>query len=435
MFKGHNPALAMALCLGFTAAPGAAQTTATTAARPAPGGPLPGLTTMELAAFKAGLAAFAEVDSVSGTLTEGSGLGPRFNMDSCGGCHAFPATGGTSPAVNPQIAVATRAGARNTIPAFLSPTGPVREVRFVRNPDGSPDGGVHDLFVISGRSDAPGCNIAQPDFAAEAARNNLAFRIPTPTFGLGLVEAIPDSTILANKAANAARKAALGISGRENRSGNDGSITRFGWKAQNKSLIIFAGEAYNVEQGVSNDVFTQERDTTPGCVFNATPEDHIDVNAASFTDAAGDVVKFTLFIRLLAPPAPALFSNANGAALFDQIGCTMCHTPSLQTGKNTTAALSGKTARLYSDLLVHDMGPGLADGISQGAAGPSEFRTAPLWGVGQRLFFLHDGRATDLVSAIQAHASRGSEANTVIQNFNGLAPSQKQDLLAFLKSL
>ena len=106
-----------------------------------------------------------------------------------------------------------------------------------------------------------------------------SFRIPTPTFGAGLIEAIDDSTILANKSANASAKSALGISGRENRTGNDGSITRFGWKAQNKSLMIFSGEAYNVEQGVTNDLFANERDTTPGCQFNATPEDHIDVNS------------------------------------------------------------------------------------------------------------------------------------------------------------
>src|SRR5215471_21060990 len=127
---------------------------------PGAGGPLAGLSANQTKFFNTGLERFSEVDAVA------NGLGPRFNMDSCAGCHAQPAVGGSSPAVNPQIAVASRAGARNTVPAFIMTMGPVREARFVSNPDGSPDGGVHDLFVISGRTDAPGCNITQPDFAA-----------------------------------------------------------------------------------------------------------------------------------------------------------------------------------------------------------------------------------------------------------------------------
>src|SRR4029079_12891433 len=134
--------------------------------------------------------------------------------------------------------------------------------------------GVAGLFTIRGRDDAPGCNLAQPNFATQVANGDIIFRIPTPTFGLGLIENTPDLTLQANLAANAAQKAALGISGRLNTSGNDGTVTKFGWKAQNKSLNIFAGEAYNVEQGVSNEVFPNERSAVPGCVFNTTPEDH-----------------------------------------------------------------------------------------------------------------------------------------------------------------
>jgi CxxC motif-containing protein (DUF1111 family) len=397
---------------------------------------LSGLTGTEFAAFSIGKKAFQEIDSVSGTLTSGSGLGPRFNMDSCAGCHAFPDVGGASPAVNPQVEVATKAGASNTIPSFITQNGPVREVRFVTSPSGAPDGGVHDLFVIAGRSDAPGCAISQEDFASAVAAGNAIFRIPTPVFGAGLIEAIDDGTILANKGANAAQKAALGIAGHENRSGNDGSLTRFGWKAQNKSLTIFAGEAYNVEQGVTNDVFPQERDYTNGCQFNATPEDHIGLNGG-ISNVLSDIVKFVFFMRFLAPPArgPSSPSAANGEALFSSTGCALCHTPALNTGHDATAALSGASANLFSDLLVHNMGSGLADGVSQGSASGSEFRTAPLWGLGQRLFLLHDGRTTDLLQAIEAHASQGSEANAVISGFNGLAASQQQDLLTFLRSL
>jgi len=107
----------------------------------------------------------------------------------------------------------------------------------------------------------------------------------------------------------------------------------------------------------------------------------------------------------------------------------------MQTAASAFSSLSNKPANLYSDLLVHHMGDVLADGITQGLAGGDEFRSAPLWGLGQRIFFLHDGRTKDLNTAIGAHVGNGSEANTVIGNFNGLTEAQKQDLLNFLRSL
>jgi len=409
------------------------------------GGPLPGLTSQELEFFQQGLATFSEVDGVP------EGLGPRFNLDSCAGCHLHPAIGGSSPAVNPEVAMATKDGARNTVPAFVTVNGPIREVRFKYKGDGTRDGGVHNLYTVTGRSDAPGCVLAQPDFAGELTRSNVIFRIPTPVFGGGLIEAIPDATIMANLDSSRPRRAAMGIRGRANRRGpgrvntssNDGSITRFGWKAQNKSLMIFAGEAYNVEQGVTNELFPTERDETVSCRFNPTPEDRTHFDASKPTETISDVAKFAIFVRFLGPPEPApeTPSSARGRIVFDEIGCALCHTPSMTTGKSSTAALSEKAARLYSDLLLHDMGPRLADDIIQGVAGPDEFRTAPLWGVGQRIFFLHDGRTTDLVEAIEAHASAGnlrfppSEANTVIKQFRALEKAKKEDLLTFLRSL
>jgi len=147
-------------------------------------------------------------------------------------------------------------------------------------------------------------------------------------------------------------------------------------------------------------------------------------------------------MRFLAPPAAvASFGNvtaasiSNGNAKFNSIGCALCHTPSLQTGLASVAALNQQTVNLFSDLAVHHMGTGLADGVSQGAAGPDEFRSAPLWGVGQRLFFLHDGRTSDLMKAIQAHSSSGSEATAVVGAFNALTVSDQQDILNFLRSL
>jgi CxxC motif-containing protein (DUF1111 family) len=326
------------------------------------------------------------------------------------------------------------------VPPFITLNGPIREARFVRGPTGLADGGVHDLFVITGRSDAGSCTISQPDFAGAMAKNNVVFRIPTPMFGAGLIEAIDDAVILANRDAHAPEKSSLGISGHENRNSNDGSLTRFGWKAQNKSLFVFAGEAYNVEQGVTNDLFPNERESTGGCQFNATPEDHIDVNGGTRfrpTTTPSDLIDFVFFMRFLAPPSrdQSSLSTRNGETLFNSTGCALCHTPSLQTAPYVTAALSTTAANLFSDLLVHNMGNGLADGINQGFATGDEFRTAPLWGLGQRLFLLHDGRTSDLLEAIAAHSSSGSEASKVVRNFNALTNDQKQNLLNFLRSL
>jgi CxxC motif-containing protein (DUF1111 family) len=425
------------------------------------GGPLNGLTTDETNFFNDGLARFLVVESVTGGAN--NGLGPRFNSNQCFSCHSQPAAGGTSPASNPLIALATLNGAKNIVPWFIVPNGPVREARFKRGANGKLDGGVHDLFVITGRSDAQGCSIAQFNFlpagnplTAKGGNPNIIFRIPTPVFGTGLIEGISDSAILANMNSNLSTKTALGIgghpnsilSGNVNLSANDGTITRFGWKAQNKSLLMFAGEAYNVEMGVTNQLFPQERDETPGCVLNATPEDTDNFTPpppAASTAVLSDIEAFADFMRMLAPPvpAPSAPSTVSGRAVFDQVGCVHCHTPMFTTGKaiasgsstSPSKALSNQPVNLFSDLLVHHMGRGLADGITQGGAGPDEFRTAPLWGIGQRVFFLHDGRTNNLVEAIGAHQSPGSEASAVVRHFEKLSVQQQQELIDFLRSL
>src|SRR5213594_1778944 len=418
------------------------------------GAPIAGLTKTELAFFSAGKDDFAEEEEVA------DGLGPTMNLGSCGGCHLHPALGGTSPPVNPQIAFANKKGAANTVPSFITLNGPVREARFVRNPDGTPDGGVHDLFTIAGRTDAPGCKLAQPDFEQELARRNVIFRIPTPVFGAGLIEQIPDKAILANQANDAPMKRSLRIrgrpnivlaghtiSGQANNNGNDGTVARFGWKAQKKSLLLFSGEAYNVEMGITNELFQTERDETPQCQFTPVPNNLTSSDGTTGPDALSAIEKFPFFMRFLAPPRPSpdtpggAASIGRGRLLFGAVGCTLCHTPVLRTGPSTVEALSDKPARLFSDLLVHGMGPGLADDIVQGQAGGDEFRTAPLWGLGKRIFFLHDGRTTDLLEAIWAHRSlgdlrfRSSEANGVIDLYYTLSQSQKQDVLNFLRSL
>jgi len=419
-----------------------------------------GLSDSQKAFFAAGLAQFVENQSVTGTVANTSaGLGPRFNGEGCGQCHSQPSIGGTSPTTNPQFAAAVDQGATNTIPFFLTIDGPVREARFPNTADGrQPDGSVHDLFTITGRSDAKGCKIAQPDFQQAANAGNLIFRIPTPVFGGGLIESITDSAILSNMNANGQAKQRMGIGGRPNykdwrggqggvngvpnTSGNDATITRFGWKAQNKSLGIFAGEAYNVEVGVTNELFPNERDETPGCLFNGTPEDATNFDQSG-TNLPSDVELFTIFMRFLDQPRPATAtaSTTHGLQVFTQLGCALCHTPSFTTGQSSVAGLSNVKVNLFSDLLLHHMGPRLADGVSQGAAGGDEFRTAPLWGLGQRVFFLHDGRTSDLVKTILSHQSVGngqtvdSEANGVIDSFKRLTVQDQQDLLNFLRSL
>jgi CxxC motif-containing protein (DUF1111 family) len=443
------------------------------------GGPLSGLSAAEVRFFTDARTKFQEVQSVSGAIAgeDSTGLGPVFNANSCASCHAEPALGGTSPhpklgfvkARNPEIAFAALdrlPGRDQVVPSFILPDGPVREARYVRNPDGTSDGSVHDLYTIAGRVDAPDCTLPQPDFAAELAKRNVIFRIPTPLFGAGMLENVPDKGLVENLMATAAARKLLGVGGRFNRNGNDGTITRFGWKAQNKSLIIFSGEAYNVEQGVTSELFQNKRVEAPGCNLNPTPEDSTNIhnpnNPASLVGTANemvsDVTNFAIFARLLAPPSPATASPSElkGAKLFASIGCTLCHSQSLTTAASPFTGQGGVVIHPFSDLALHHMGPRLADRVSQGAAGPDEFRTAPLWGVGQRIFFLHDGRAGPgnggLISAILAHRSRNpdchagqlatsdgiacrSEANGVIENLGALKASEKQDLLNFLRSL
>jgi len=417
-----------------------------------------------LSFYNDGLARFQEIDGTS------EGLGPRFNSNGCSSCHAQPAAGGSGAAVNPQASFTSNGVApKDTTPSFITSTGPTREARFpfYFNSNGtpnfnSPNGGVETIFTVSGRSDAGSCSLSQPSFSTALKYNNIIYRIPTPTFGAGLLENLDDSTLLANNNANL--KNSFGISGTLNHNGNDGTVTRFGWKAQNKSLQIFAGEAYNVEQGVSNFLFTQDR-PLPGedggggsgltglpsnCMNLAGkgyPEDLSHPGETAASAVLDDTAAFANFMRLLAPPPTggvilngqpvSSGSISNGQSLFSSIGCATCHNPTVGTTQTSTftGGLSGAAVNAYSDLEIHHMGSGLSDNVVQGGAGGDQFRTAPLWGLGQRIFLLHDGRTSDLVTAIKDHNSKGSEANTVEKNYIGLTSSQQQDLLNFLRSL
>jgi CxxC motif-containing protein (DUF1111 family) len=405
---------------------------------------------LELTDFSA---AFTRANTVLTTPgVRGGGLGPRFNSNSCSSCHAQPAVGGSSPFSNPLFGVYNLNGATNTMPTFITKSGPVVAALFPS------DGLIHQLFTVTGRTDAAGCTLSQPDFAGAAAANNLVLRQPLPLFGDGMIDIILDSDIVTNMNANSASKQSLGITGHPNYSHSDRSIMRFGWKAGVKSLLEFSVFEAQVEKGVTNDFFPNEIDETPGCVFNPVPEDGNNYDITDPTPPArdqfaDDAHNAANFVRALDQPTPAIaLGTSNGQTQFNNVGCVLCHTQSFVTPDNTTltnGSLCGKdtcpanpiTVNLFSDLLLHHMGPCLADNISDGDAQGDEWRTPPLWGVGQRIFFLHDGRTKDIVQAIQAHSCTGnatypaSEANAVIANFNALTPANQQALINFLRKL
>jgi hypothetical protein len=476
---------------------------------PGAGAAVPGIQVNELALFREGMFRATELESVCDgcsditpgtsngqdpflqTITNSSGLGARFNADQCTVCHSQPALGGSGgffvpnpqdppgrrrPPENPMFdLIPHRKGGQNRVPSFITQYGPIREVRFVRNPDGTPDGGVHQLFTIVGRTDtgSPACNatiLPQPDFETAYRTGNAIFRIPLQLFGLGLIDSIQDIEIMGRAAATAALRAPLGIAGIPNRSANNGTIARFGWKAQNKSITMFAGEAYNVEMGITNELFPQATDETPACSqLKNEPNDVTRTEAADFFSPVhqmADWMAFQLMMRFLDGPQPVALSAsaARGQQLFGTgvsspgIGCFLCHTPQMMTApRPESETLRNKPVNLYSDLLIHHMGRGLADNVTQGLAKGDMFRTTPLWGVGQRIFFLHDGRTSDLLQAILAHSSnsssldtsqvttdlisldggsyQASEASAVIAQFKALSVSDKQAILDFLRSL
>ena len=404
--------------------------------------------------------------------TNSNGLGARHNADQCFACHAQPTLGGSGgflvpnpgqtvalPPENPMFRlVPFRFGKKNVVPSFQQQYGPIREVRFKYRPDGTRDGGVHQLWVVRGIHTDPTiheCAIVQPDFESEFSKGNLSFRIPLPMLGLGLIDSIQDREILARQAATADRREDFGIRGHPNRSGNDGTITRFGWKAQNKSIAMFAAEAYNVEMGITNELFPTATEEDPKCqgpdkpapndVTRTAADDRDNKSFKNPLHILADWMQFQMLMRFTDAPQPdpnPSPSAIRGRQLFGDVGCALCHTPQMRTAPvMNSAVLENRPVNLFSDLLVHRMGANLADDIVQGAAGPDEFRSTPLWGVGQRMFFLHDGRTDNLLAAIDAHYSPrtatypASEANTVITSFRALSVAGKQAILDFLRSL
>ncbi len=361
------------------------------------GDPLPDLTADQLSAFTAGLTEFKSVETPEG------GLGPIFNNTSCAICHSVPAIGGSSA---------------------------ILVTRF-----GTTTGGHFDPLAALGGS------LLQSQAIDPAALENVpaeativVHRQSTALFGAGLVEAIPDATIQAL----AQRKKADGVLGRaamvDDVASGQTRVGRFGWKAQQATLLSFAADAYLNEMGVTNRFFPTENapngDLDKLAQFDhvADPEDVVDP-----VTGKGDIDVVADYMRLLAPPAPPRASGAMQVGLnsFTRLGCAECHVPTLMTGPSKIRALDRRPVVLWSDLLLHDMGS-LNDGIEQADALGNEMKTAPLWGLKFGAPYLHDGRAPTIADAIRAHDGEGAASR---DRFNKLTTSQQRQLLEFLNGL
>lgn len=360
------------------------------------GGPLTGLTSAELAAFRAGLEVFRQAETVD------SGLGPIFNDVSCIACHRTPAVGGVS------LRTVTRFGL--TTDGHFDPL--------------TERGGS----LLQQRAIDPAFREVVPRVANTTAR-----RLTTPLFGAGLIEAIPDTTLIT--AAAAAKPD--GVRGRVSlvndvTTGNQ-RVGRFGWKAQQATLLAFSADAFVNEMGITNRFFPEENAPNGNAALLDRADQIQDPEDTPDATGKSDVDRAAAFMRLLAaPPRGPINANVTaGERVFASLNCVTCHTPALTTGASSVAALSRKTVPLYSDLLLHDMGA-LGDGIAQGTAGPRDMRTAPLWGLGGRQTYLHDGRTDSLDAAIKAHDGEAAAART---RYTQLDATRQGQLLAFLRSL
>jgi CxxC motif-containing protein (DUF1111 family) len=364
---------------------------------PALGDPLPGLTPAQLSRFAAGRDDFEEEEDVA------DGLGPVFNGTSCGGCHSAPAVGGGST---------------------------ITETRF-----GRVTAGVFDPLTNLGGSLLQSQGIGTVTANGQTCTFNgevvppstiVAGRLTTPLFGLGLVDAVPDSTFLA--LADRQSRDTPGTAGRASVVTNvvtgQPAVGKFGWKAQVPTLFQFSGDAYLNEMGITSPFFRDENCPQGNCALLACDP------VPDVEDDGEDVQAFADFMTFLAPPRAATASAA-GEQAFQRLGCTSCHTPQLTTGPNSVAALDRKKLFPYSDFLLHDMGS-LGDGIVQGSASATQMRTAPLWGARARSRFLHDGRATTINDAILAHEGQGAAARTA---FQALPQAQRTQLLEFVGGL
>lgn len=363
-----------------------------------PGQPLADLTPAQRARFDEGGALFNRI------YTPRDGLGPFFNENQCSACHTDPAAGGTGE----QFALrAAHFQEPDRCELFAESSGENLQTNA-----------IPALRVLGAlRRDAP---------AAATARDR--FSVPF-LFGLGLAEAIPEEALL--ERADPDDRDGDGVSGRPGRDGA-GRFARFGRKAEHASIESFVASALLFEMGLTSSVRPHElplgAGIEPGVVDSVSDPEIDDLTLERMSD----------FVRFLAPLAPRIPEDSatradieEGASLFRRIGCADCHTPGHVTGPNAIDALDRRRFDLYSDLLLHDMGPELA-GACGIAAAPSELRTEPLVGLGRRRVFLHDGRAVAIEDAVLAH---GGEATRARAAFQSLDEVRRARIIRFLGSL
>lgn len=374
---------------------------------PAPGdqldAPLDGLSADERAGFLRGDAEFARAHSMT------DGLGPIFNEVSCAGCHSGDGRGSLA-----NILTRFSMGAD----LLLHLGGPQLQDRAI-----------------------PGATPERLPPGVEVSR-----RLPPPVFGVGLLEAIPADSLVA--LADPLDADGDGISGRvhwvtppefmpttEPGGGAGLAVGRFGRKAQTSTLLQQTVDAYHQDMGITTD-FRPVENTNPTSGAASDAADRV-----ADPELPAHVVRSVVtYLRLLAPPAPGAMTSRRtlGRERFLSAGCGGCHVPTLRTGPSASAALARRDVVLYSDLLLHDMGDGLADGRPDGDASGREWRTTPLWGLrvardfmdGQ-LFLLHDGRARSVEQAIRLH---GGEARSARDVFVGLSADERAALLDFVES-
>jgi len=331
--------------------------------RPSPqlGEPLPDLTPSELVRFAQGKAVFSR------EFTAETGLGPFFNNASCALCHEDPVVGGAGAFGEDDVDTERHAtaGEQPTCDELEATGGPV----FRQQTTGP----------------------ALPAIPA-LAEVRVGIRSTPALFGFGLIEAIPDSDILANQGRAGGRAAKL----------PNGTLGRFGRKATDSDLLTFIRGAFDKEQGV------------------VVPSELSPADLARTVD----------FVRFLAPPPPVLGVDRYGEEMFQAAGCATCHVPTFKT-RSSIEALDRKIVYIYSDLLLHDMGAALAD-LCKGVATRAEFRTEPLIGLRNRTRFLHDGRALSIESAIVQHGGQGAAAATAFLN---LSQTDRLALLQYLRRL
>ena len=327
--------------------------------------------------------------------TVAEGLGPLYNQTSCIGCHSVPSAGGMGP---DGIGVAIRVG-RSVDGQFDALPG-----------EGGPVARSHSVSELG-----QACDLL-PGLPRGATISSV--RNAPPLFGLGLIDGIPDAAILAG-----AGPREDGVNGRPQLvEAADGGhrVGRYGWKGDTASLEGFVADALRNELGITSPLASE--DALPHTPFDCP-------RALNSPEADGPTVRaLTSFVASLSVPTgrneSAASLVAQGATLFRGAGCIACHTASLPGAAGAVP--------LYSDLLLHDMGPALDDGVVQGAAGGRDWRTMPLWGLGLRVRYLHDGRARTLRAAVQAH---GGEAAAAAGRFRDMTDAEREALLAFLNSL